>query len=37
MIQPINFGWQYADHFQEEYVSPEFDASGFETVDIPQL
>ncbi len=35
MIQPINFGWQYADHFQEEYVSPEFDASGFETVDIP--
>ena len=35
MIQPINFGWQYADHFQEEYISPEFDASGFETVDIP--
>ena len=35
MIQSINFGWQYADHFQEEYISPEFDASGFETVDIP--
>ncbi len=35
MIQPINFGWQYADHFQEEYISPEFDASGFETGDIP--
>lgn len=35
MIQPINFGWQYADDFKEEYISPKFDASAFETVDIP--
>lgn len=35
MIQPINFGWQYAEDFQEPYINPEFDAASFQTVDIP--
>lgn len=35
MIQPMNFGWQYTDNFKEEYIAPGFDASAFETVDIP--
>lgn len=35
MVQPMNFGWQYADNFKEEYIAPGFDASAFETVDIP--
>ena len=35
MIQPINFGWQYAEDFEEAYIEPDFDASAFQTVDIP--
>lgn len=32
---PVNFGWKYARDFQEAYVSPSFDDTGFATVDIP--
>lgn len=31
----INFGWKYYHEFDESYISPSYDDSSFETVNIP--
>lgn len=31
----INFGWKYHHEFDESYISPSYDDSSFETVNIP--
>ena len=31
----INFNWKYSANFEEAYISPSYDASSFETVNIP--
>ncbi|MBQ6020370.1 MAG: beta galactosidase jelly roll domain-containing protein [Clostridia bacterium] len=32
---PLNFGWKYSPVFSPEMLVPDFDDSGFESVDIP--
>ncbi|MBB6481249.1 glycoside hydrolase family 2 protein [Spirochaeta isovalerica] len=33
--EPINFGWKYKADFREEYLSPAYDDTDFDNVEIP--